>query len=545
MPRKKQYNIRLLLPGLEIRDAFRPSFVPGQPQALETYPWGSIDGATLYIGQIYSNPPDWIEFLRDQSHEIPANLSASGAGAILFVPAARRILALCFGHVHIALKTDAFVRQFGLKVTLNSVPRDRLRSIDTATLDAVTVQKRVQTSRDSDLQVFGVDMYNDLARLAAGTPSNSEFAQFVAGKDTLKIITTDESDEIQNLCDRVMEMYQSNTYMRDFAWVDRMKIVAEKTILAQLDAKVFEALTELRAGNRADLYMSPPEIVDYTEGSQLHYNGFGSRGKNFLNLSVTDYVAELNRCQFGGDMMELKEKHFISAKKSNGAPFSEKWKVYDCFTYETVLTQRVDADQFVLFSGNWYKVENNFKNEVEDAYNAIKKVSIVGQTNCQNERELIEYLLNNRPDLLKLDQVKINPRGVTYGNFEPCDFFSKNREFIHLKDGNSSGSISHLWAQGVVSAEAFVSDHDFKVKLRREVKTISDRMAGNRKFEKLFPTARQKLEREKYKVVYGIMRKPYNNGNLGIPFFSKISLQGAVRRIEELGISVAIELIQK
>ena len=133
-------------------------------------------------------------------------------------------------------------------MTLNSVPRNQLRSIDTATPDAITVQKRVQTSKDSDLQAFGVDMYRDLARVAAGTPSNSEFAQFVAGKDTLRIITTDQSTEIQNLCDRVMAMYQRETYKRDFAWVDHMKIVTDKGILEQLDIKVFEALAELRGG---------------------------------------------------------------------------------------------------------------------------------------------------------------------------------------------------------------------------------------------------------------------------------------------------------
>ena len=298
-------------------------------------------------------------------------------------------------------------------------------------------------------------------------------------------------------------------------------------------------------GNHADLHMSPPEIVDYTEGNQLHYNGFGSQGNNFRSLSIADYVSELNERQFRGDMMELKKKHYISAKKTNGERFSEKWKIFDCFIYETTLQPGANVEQFVLFSGNWYEVEEDFKKEVEDAYEAIQKVMIVGHTSCRNERELIEYLLNERPELLKLDQEKINPKGVKYANLEPCDFFSRNREFIHLKDGHSSGPISHLWAQGVVSAEAFVSDHDFKVKLRRKVKTISDQKEGNFKFENLLPTARQKLERGKYKVVYGIMRKPYNDEELGIPFFSKVSLQAAVRRIDELGILVAIELICK
>ncbi|ODM49995.1 sporadically distributed protein, TIGR04141 family [Ruegeria sp. PBVC088] len=463
----------------------------------------------------------------------------------MFVPSGGRILAICFGHVHIALNDDAFVRQFGLKVTLNAVSREQLRSLDTATPDAVTVQKRVQTSKDSDLQAFGVDMYRDLARVAAGTPKDKDFAQFVAGKDALKVIAKDKPDQVQALCDRMLAMYLLEDYKADFSWVDRMQMVSEKDVIAQLDEKLFEALDKLRAGENADLHMSPPEIVDYTEGNQLHYNGFGSNGSDFESLSIEDYVDELNRCDFDGEVIELKEKHYISAKKDNEEKFDQKWKVYDCFIFETSLGENGNEKHYVLFAGCWYCVDQDFKAEVDEAYDALEKVNIVGPTTCLNERTLIEELVNTRDDLLKLDQQKINPKGVKYGNLEPCDFFSASREFIHLKDGHSSGSISHLWSQGVVSAEAFLTDHDFKVKLRRIVKSESDKKAGGTAFEELLPMAAQKPIRTDFKVVYGIMRKPYKDGSLGLPFFSKVSLQAAVKRLEEFGIPVALELIQK
>ena len=547
MPRVKHYhfNIRLLRPGRTAATAFGPSFAPGEPRELEQRPWAGIEGASLYIGQIYSNPPGWTDFIRAHSPDLPGDLFASGAGAVIFVPSGERTLAICFGHVHIALNDDAFVRQFGLKVTLNSVPREQLRSIDTATPDAVTVQKRVQTSKDSDLQAFGVDMYRDLARVAAGTPRDASFAQFVAGKDALKIIAKDQPGDVQALCDRVLAMYLREDYKADFAWVDRMQMVSEKDIIEQLDVRLFEALTKMRAGENADLHMSPPEIVDYTEGNQLHYNGFGGQGANFESLSIEDYVAELERCDFEGEVIELKDKHYISAKKDNDEKFDQRWKVYDCFIFETSLGDDADQKHYVLFAGAWYCVDQDFKAEVDEAYNVLEKVQIVGATTCLNERALIAELVDSRDDLLMLDQQKINPKGVRYGNLEPCDFFSRDGEFIHLKDGHSSGSISHLWSQGVVSAEAFISDHDFKVKLRRIVKSESDKKACGTAFEELLPMAAQKPTRTDFKVVYGIMRKPYKDGSLGLPFFSKVSLQAAVRRLEEFGIPVAIELIQK
>lgn len=532
-------NVRLLRQGRAIENAFGATFAPGAPRALQQRPWAGIDGARVFVGQIYSNPPGWRTFIADGFGEIPEGIFTGGAGAVIFVPVGGRVAAICFGHVHIALDDDAFERQFGLKVTLNTVPRGSLRTLDLATPDSVTFQKRVQASKDSDLQAFGVDMLRDLARVAGGTPNDAAFARFVAGKDSLSITCEVDSATLQAKCTEIVNAFNMKTYQKEFSWVDNMRVVVEKDVIEQLDLKLFEAIKELRNGNATDLHMAPPEIVNYTEGSQLHYNGFGIHGKTFHSLSIKDYVSELERCEFDGDVGDLKEKHRIKAKGEGDEEFSEKWRVYDCFVFETTLGAGISKQQYVLFAGNWYRVEKKFKAQVDAFFNAIPKVTIIGETECVNEQELIDDIEANRADLLKLDKTKINPAGVRYGNLEPCDFFSDKKQFIHLKDGHSSGSISHLWSQGVVSAEAFVSDADFRKKLRDKVKSL------RRGFEAHLPKTTDRVIREDYQVVYGIMRKPYADGSLDLPFFSKVSLQAAAERIGQFGIPIAIELIEK
>lgn len=539
MAKTKTLNIRLLREGHAIEDAFSSSFSPGAERALERRPWTGVDGASLFVGQIYSNVPGWITFLETGSPDLPAAIFTSGAGAVLFLPVAARVAAVCFGHVHIALKEDAFERQFGLKVTLNSVPRSQLRTLDLATPDAITFQKRVQASKDSDLQEFGVDMLRDLARVAGGTPSDRAFAHFVAGKDSLSITCEVEADTIQAKCAEILATYKLSVYRQEFAWVDNMRRVAEKDLIADLDEALFKALEDLRAGGASDLHMAPPEIVSYTEGNELHYNGFGSHGTNFYSLSIEDYVAELNRCAFAGNVAEIKEGHTIKAKGSDDDEFSEKWRVYNCFVFETTVGKGKAQQHFVLFAGSWYRVEKQFKDRVEAFFDAIPKTAIIGATECRNERELIADLEATRPDLLKMDQEFVTPSGVKYGNLEVCDFFSKDKKFIHLKDGHSSGPISHLWAQGVVSAEAFVSDAGFRKGLRAKVRSLG----GG--FETLLPKSTEKVTRDSYGIVYGVMRKPYADGSLGLPFFSKVSLQAAAERIAQFGIPLSIELIAK
>ncbi len=455
------------------------------------------------------------------------------------MPVDDRIAAVCFGHVHIALNGDAFERQFGLRVTLNTVPRTKLRTLDLATPDAVTFQKRVQASKDSDLHEFGVDMLRDLARVAGGTSNDANFARFVAGKDSLSITCEVEANTLHEKCAQILAAYEKTDYRTEFAWVDNMRLVIEKDKIKKLDKAVFEALEKLRAEKNAALHMSPPEIVNYVEGSELHYNGFGSHGRVFHSLSVEDYVAELDRCEFDGDMADIKEKHRVKAKGDNEEEFSEKWKVYDCFVFETSLGSGNAEQHYVLFAGDWYEVEKGFKKSVEAFFNSIPQVEVIGKTVCLNERDLIADLVATRNDLLKLDQTKINPDGVKYANLEPCDFFSDKKQFIHLKDGHSSGPISHLWSQGAVSVEAFVSDPGFRKKLRAKVKSLGPG------FKSYLPKATQRVARDDYSVVYGIMRKPYSDGSLGLPFFSKVILQAVAERIGQFGIPVAIELIEK
>ena len=340
-------------------------------------------------------------------------------------------------------------------------------------------------------------------------------------------------------CAEIIGAYEEQAYKKQYAWVDNMRTVVEKDIIEKLDAKLFEALSALRAGKELDLHMAPPEIVNYTEGSQLHYNGFGSHGTDFFSLSIEDYISELGRCDFTGDMTEIKEKHRIKAKGGNEEEFSEKWRVYDCFVFETALPNGKGEEFYVLFAGSWYRIEKKFKAQVEAYFAGLPKVSIIGKTACRNERDLITDIVKNRPDLIKLDQTKINPKGVKYANIEACDFFSKDKQFIHLKDGHSSGPISHLWSQGVVSAEAFVSDAKFRKELRAKVKSLG------RGFEEHLPKSTDRVVRENYGIVFGVMRKPYADGSIDLPFFSKVSLQAAAERIGQFGIPLAIELIEK
>ena len=533
-------TLRLLREGKTVRDAFSENYAEGASKALARRTWRNIENASLFTGQIYSNPPSWLSFVDDDKSIADEKLYSGGAGAVIFIPVGKRMFAVCFGHIHIALEDESFEHQFGLKVALNSIPSHQIRSLDIATPDAVTFQKRVQASKDSKLSQFGFDTVRDLARVAGGTPSDKNLGKFLAGKDSLSITCEVGIDTIEAKCKQVLAAYQRNDYKKEYSWFDNLKAVRDEATINKLDAEIFSELQNLMMGSISLLHLTPPEIVNYMDGSELHYNGFGSHGVTFNKLSIEDYAAELKRCGFSKGIDEIKSKHRIHSKVKDSGTFSEQWKVYDCFIFEVELTVKNQTKTYVIFGGKWYCVSSDFKEQVENYFNSIPRVVVVGSTTAKNEQELINDLNLNRKDLLKLDKEKINPKGVIGANFEPCDFFSDSKQFIHLKDASSSGPISHLWSQAVVSTEALTGDHEFLRKLRVIVKDKK-----RPKFLSLLPRSQASIKRDEYTIVFGLMRNPYANGRVDIPFFSKVSFKPAVQRLQQLGFPIAIELIEK
>lgn len=531
-------NIRLLRDGLNPRESIKVDPTTNA-LALDHVPWESADGSSIYAGQIFSNPPDWRKFLAIGGIDVPENLHAAGAGAVLFIPIGASTLAVCFGYAHLALRDDSFVRQFGLRVVLNSVDRGSLRTMDLATPDAVTFHKRVQASRDSDLQMFGVDKHRDLARVAGGTPRNVDFARFVAGRDALSITCPTRFSDLSAKCKEILTVYRNDEYKNHFSWIDNIIRVQDKDIIAKLDDLLLAQIDRVVRGKPSPLHMSPPEIVSYTSGSDLRYSGISAAKRVFTQLSIEDYAHELSRLGFSSSISDIKQNHRVQSRPQDSTKFVDRWRVYDCFVLEASLKIGGKKKTHVLFSGEWFCVDDDFKKKIEDTFRSVDIVTIVGSTSCVNERSLIEDLDSNRTDLLKLDQTKINPRNVSYANIEPCDFMTRNGDLIHLKDGDSSGAISHLWSQGYVSAECLVSDQKFRDELFTIVK------ARARGFETCLPTAGEEAVRSKYRVVYGIMRQPYVSGGVDLPFFSKVSFQSTFEQLQRLGIRVAVEIIKK
>jgi len=536
-------SLRLLRPDKTVEQAIRDTSAVAEVES---------DSGRLFTAQAPGTPPTWLRVVNQFAKQGDLKLENKSCAAVLFLdiqPDDKRLrtrtFALTFGSGHHALDPDAFVRNFGLKVTLNSVARGALKNLDIATLDSTTIQKRIQASRKADLQGFGIDLQNDLLRLAGGVPTDTAFANALAGRDALTLTSKLSAAEIPEKCKTALRLFDANDYKKDYSFIDQIIPIQDKKILADLDEIVFKEIKTLLNKKPSDLHITLPEIIDPEESGDFGYFGIGFNSgskKSYGELAIEDYISELQagRPHEISGIAELKASHEIRVVIDGQGDRQRRRRVYDCFVYEVNFKKKT----YVLFSGEWYCIESKFFDAVERDYQALLGVSFHASTTAKNEQELISELDKNA-DLLNLDKVKASPSGAKGANLEPCDFLSRRKEFIHLKDGHGSAPISHLWNQGLVSAESFIRDAVFR-KSMRDSAINRQKTAKKSKFELLLPDGRSKVTPTDYKVVFGIMRHPYQRSKqLGLPFFSKVSLRAVASRIQLMGYAVEVHLIEK
>ena len=207
MPRQpplRHFNVILLKDGVSApEDALRDD------QQFETLQVAG--GGTLALKPRQSNPPWWANFLRPYLADASAlnDLFNSSNSAVLLLQAAGRQFAITFGFGRNLLDAATFERGFGLKVVLNTVAPDQLKSVDARTFDDLTIHTRRDVSQGSTIEAFGLDISRDLVRAVTGRPTDETLARQVTGSDALALRSRAQVPELPALCERLLEAYGS------------------------------------------------------------------------------------------------------------------------------------------------------------------------------------------------------------------------------------------------------------------------------------------------------------------------------------------------
>jgi uncharacterized protein (TIGR04141 family) len=490
-----------------------------------------LDGIVCYP-ETTSKEPKWKEHVENLSAgSIDISDNSSNKAAIL-VKISGKVLALVFGYGRALLKENLIERNFGLRVSLNIIDPQKMKSVQAATVEDMVVSTQRQASNSVAQEEFGLNIENDIMRGVTGVPQESHYGKTITGKDSLVVAVFMNLDELNEKLKLYLSAYQMETYKsKGFEWVDNVKEVRDEILKEDLDFELVEALIN---NDMSNLHIAPAEIVDWEKLTGFCFSGIGKKSdmaENYtIEIDFSEYMAKLDKEQ---NVYAKIKRDKLLAMTSTEEVYSTG-SVYNSLIFQVTYEERT----YILVSGNWYLIDNDFYTRVYSyVKDRIPTASLqlpscyIGETEgAYNKR------VSTNSKIYSLMDCKLN--SVTGGKkqIEACDLFTSEKQFVHVKNKGASAQLSHLFSQGKISAQCFVSDLEFRKQVHAKVKNVLG--AGIFKYKEK-PTSNE------YEVVYAIIDSNDKPICDSLPFFSLLNLMLSAQELERMHIKCSVVKIPR
>lgn len=471
------------------------------------------DGASVFILDSPEMVPWWKSYFGVQM-----DIKQASKGALVFLPTGDRCFALSFGHVYHKLKDESFEYDFGLRVTLNCVDPNELKSTDT--LEPGTARRqRTQLPVGSDLTFFDFDRDSSILKGLTGKvgAAYKELFKTVTGSSSLVISSAVSPEGLVGLCKKLLALYESNAYLTTFPDIQNIVPVRDPAIVGQLNEKIVRAVHE----KNESLYLAIPEIVDYQVVP--FYASFSGAGPSlvFDEVFLTKYYNYLDSNDHDLSSVEYDDlkKHGLTQTDETGAPRGKRYSILNCLIFDTALD---DQQTYHLAEGKWYKVENSYLETIRAFLDPLCAPLSFPAFIHESEGQYSESVAN-AGTYICLDKTNISPPKQT--QVEPCDLYSVDNDcavFHHIKISTLSNQLSHQFNQGANAIELLKLEPSSIEKLKE---LITERTEPNVRDHFLKP-----LDKKEFRVSFGIVtHKDSGRKSENLPLFSRISLMRIIK----------------
>jgi uncharacterized protein (TIGR04141 family) len=477
---------------------------------------------TLHTDLIPPHTPRWVRLFVDK---VPAlqKLLNSNASALLFVQRGDRLYALTFGYGRSLLEPGSWEEDFGLRVTLNSVDIKKIRSVDRATLDSIGQHSRIQASREATMGEFGLDLEQDLLQAVTGIPTDVTLGKQLTGKDALNVKLPITLNKLPELLDRYTAQAASQAYKEVFPWLDQIHELKNPATIAELDTIMVERIKaeDFTKG----LWLSIPEIIDWSEVDGFKYRDAQS-APSHIDVHISTFLEEIGGAK-ATSLEMLKKRRKVHAVSQLTGEVIESWTVYRCLYCEI----EQGNETYLLNNGKWYRVGTDFRQRINEQFTKVPRCELhLPQYDDKSETEYNARIVKQFPSQFELLDKKLIKCSGQYDKIEFCDLLGKDKKIIHVKRyAGGSAPLSHMFAQAVVSGSLLRRDSDFR---KQVINLLSE------PFQNLI----HEPETDEYEIVLAIVSK--SKHDLTIPFFSRVNLNNAWVRLQELGYRVSLAKIQ-
>lgn len=285
---------------------------------------GLPEGAVLYVLDTEPGPIWWAGYFG-----LAAKLEHMSKGALVFLTVKGRWFALSFGHVSHYLDEEKYEHDFGLRVTLNAVDPDLIRSTDILQPSGAKRQ-RIQLPAPGDLTLFDFDQDSTILKSLTGkvkAPALKVLCRNITGAANVRISTDKASGDLSTVCATLLDLYGKNTYTTSFPALLNVSPVRDPAVAKVLNGKLIDAVHAKDDG----VVLTVPEIQDFNSNFGVSYAGAGS-GKVSDDADIDDYFQYLDDHDQDPAALTLDDlkKHRLLVTNEDGSIIHADYKILLC-----------------------------------------------------------------------------------------------------------------------------------------------------------------------------------------------------------------------
>jgi uncharacterized protein (TIGR04141 family) len=386
--------------------------------------------------------PPWVQSIRSiTQNPLPADMNSKSPSGLLVVKRPGGTFVLAFGHAWMKLEDSWLERDFGRRVALNAIAKDKLIEIKAEQVFAKFHLASERAPRASSVDEFGVEFDRDLVAAVEGEPSaKSSLGKTIRGATSLRLKSP--ISKLQAVLDESIDLFGSDAYKKDWPEIDNISPVKTQAIGENLEKQLDTDLASGKAKSRMALFTPSQRGEESVCADSYVYGRLSKSPATRTYLTYEGWLSFLAQKKANPSVVEAKASpvHIL-----DGAGVAiKKYSVFDCFGYEVSL----DGKVFILSSGIWYEVEADFVGRINDIINSIPDNAPKLPTWHESEAEAAyNARCGEVPPFLNCDTKKIF-YGGQQSQFEFCDLVHlPGRTLFFAKIVSRSSGMSHLVEQ--------------------------------------------------------------------------------------------------
>lgn len=494
-----------------------------------------ITEGRIYIADSMESPVEWIDELNiyTKTYLDKSVYTNKSNKAIMMLKYKGKIFSFIYGYGRTMLESSTVVKNFGLRTAINLISDENIKSLSTLNISDDYVDIQRQALNFVSQNSIPINTNSEILKSISGRAAKQSQFSSISGSDNILFSASSESS-IQVVVDDLMRAYDSESYKeKGFEWIDYIQAFRENNIISELDKKLIDTISNSEL-DKISICLN--KIIDNGTIGGYFIKGM-NQGLVFDNFydeiptkDFVEYILQTNKVKID----KLKGSSLYFWNTETGSP-ERIANIYDCILFET----DYEGERYFINNGDWFRIESDYFNRILEKIKLIPKSSIkappynaTSRAKKYDEGAYNEEFAAQGEDVFCLFD-KHNFRGTQWGRskVEPADIISRTGQFVHVKKGGSSSTLSHLFAQGLVSSQLLKNEQEFRDFIDNEV---------SQKFGLNFTDS---IEPE---VIFGIIDRRYDQPYRDfLPIFSMINLCQVYDAITNLGYGCSILPIEQ